>query len=114
MFSKDMLIGGLAGVFSRTLTGSMELNKIQKQNYFMKNASIKNVIQKEGIRYLWKGNGANVLRIFPQMSINYAVYKKINLTIHKSNISTLINKDFLNFSSGAISGITAYVLYLSI
>ena len=41
------------------------------------------------------------------MSINYSVYKKMNYYIHKSNISNVLNKDFLNFSSGAFSGMTA-------
>ena len=37
MFTIDMMIGGIAGVISRTLTAPLELNKIQQQNYFMKN-----------------------------------------------------------------------------
>ena len=31
MFTIDMMIGGIAGVISRTLTAPLELNKIQQQ-----------------------------------------------------------------------------------
>lgn len=107
MLTIDMMIGGIAGVISRTLTAPLELNKIQKQNFFMKNTSLQNVIQKEGLRYLWKGNGTNIIRIFPQMSINYSVYKKVTYLIDQSKFKNKINNDLLNFSSGAFSGMVA-------
>ena len=62
----DLLIGGMAGVISRTATAPLELYKIQRQNQYLKEASIKTVLKKEGIRYLWKGNMTNCLRVFPQ------------------------------------------------
>ena len=60
-----MIIGGISGALSRTLTAPLELNKIQKQNSFMKNNNLSYVIKNEGITKLWKGNMANVIRIFP-------------------------------------------------
>ena len=70
----DLIIGGIVGAISRTLTAPLELYKIQKQNKFIQH-SFSSVLQKEGIRYLWKGNLTNVLRIAPQMSLNYSIYK---------------------------------------
>ena len=77
MVLTDLMIGGIAGALSRTLTAPLELNKIQKQNHFMPNSTIKDVLRKEGVRYLWKGNGVNCMRVFPQYAINYTVYRNV-------------------------------------
>ena len=96
----DALIGGLGGVISRTCVAPIELNRIQKQNYFIPNATLTDVYKKEGIRFFWKGNGVNCVRIFPQIAINYSAFrqsKKI-LNKHIENITTL------NFLAGCFSG----------
>lgn len=98
--NRDLLVGGMSGIISRTLTAPLELWKIQKQNYFMPNSTIKDVVKKEGIRYLWKGNFTNCVRIFPQYSVNFAVYGKIN----KSLETHIKNKNMRNLTSGSISG----------
>ena len=72
---ENFVIGGLAGIVSRTLTAPVELYRIQQQNYFMPNSTIRDVIKKEGIRYLWKGNGVNCVRVFPQYAINWGIFK---------------------------------------
>ena len=71
----DLLIGGMAGVISRTATAPLELYKIQRQNQYLKEASIKTVLKKEGIRYLWKGNMTNCLRVFPQIATNFTAFE---------------------------------------
>lgn len=103
MFTTDMLIGGLAGMISRTLTAPLELNKIQRQNHFMPNASLREVIQKEGVFSLWKGNGTNVVRIFPQMAINYSVYSMMNQRLK----GVSLQKDLHHFICGGIAGMTS-------
>jgi len=65
----------LSGVISRTLTAPLELYKIQRQNAFIPNSTIRDVLKKEGIQYLWKGNGTNCMRVFPQTAINYGVFE---------------------------------------
>lgn len=72
----DLLIGGIAGLTSRTLTAPLELNKLHKQNPFMPHSNWREVVRLEGIRGLWKGNVINGARIFPQMSINYYFYHR--------------------------------------
>jgi len=37
----DLVIGGLSGVISRTLTAPLELYKIQRQNAFIPNSTTK-------------------------------------------------------------------------
>ena len=104
----NFLIGGLGAVISRTFTAPIELYRIQKQNYFMPNAKISKVIEKEGFRYLWKGNGVNCLRIFPQMSINWGVFKYLdkNLDIDNKKSKHLLSA----YLSGSISMISIYPL----
>ena len=96
----DLFIGGCSGVVSRTLTAPLELYKLQRQNSFMPHSTIKDVIKKEGIRHLWKGNTTNCLRVFPQTAINYYVFE-----FSKNNIFHKIeNKEIKNFLSGSAGG----------
>ena len=97
---ENFIIGGLAGITSRTLTAPIELYRIQKQNSFMPNATIRDVLKKEGIRYLWKGNGVNCLRVFPQYSINWGVFKVTNKLME----NTIKQNEMRNFTCGLVSG----------
>ena len=94
----DLTIGGISGIFSRTLTAPLELYKIQRQNYFIPNSTIRDVLKKEGISYLWKGNLTNCIRVFPQMSVNFAVFEK------SKEILNLKDKNKNNLFSGGIAG----------
>tara|TARA_Y100000816_G_C26082376_1_gene570652 strand:- start:779 stop:1591 length:813 start_codon:yes stop_codon:yes gene_type:complete len=100
---KDMLIGGFAGVASRTATAPIELYKIQRQNQYLKDANFRSVIQKEGIRYLWKGNFTNCMRVFPQLAVNFATFQKAKGTLFKN----IRNEKLKNFFSGALSGVVS-------
>jgi len=96
----DLVVGGLSGVISRTLTAPLELYKIQRQNAFIPNSTIRDVLKKEGIQYLWKGNGTNCMRVFPQTAINYGVFE-----FCKQNMFEEIeNEKIKNFLSGSVSG----------
>ena len=97
---KDLIIGGCAGVISRTCTAPLELYKIQSQNKYFKESNIKNVLKNEGFRYLWKGNLTNCIRAFPQFGISYSVY-----AFSKNNLFYFLeNKNYKNFYSGGVAG----------
>lgn len=102
----DFVIGAIAGSISRTLTAPLELYKIQRQNYFLPNATLCNVIHKEGIQCLWKGNGTNCIRIAPQTAINFATYQIVKPYINHFTTSTPIQ----HLLSGGISGATAMTI----
>lgn len=103
---KHLLIGGIAGIFSRTLTAPLELSKIQKQNNYMPYSSLGDVLRKEGVFGLWKGNFSNCIRIFPQTAINFTIFE-----YNKKMLSSYIeNRDVNNFISGGIGGMTAIVI----
>ena len=96
----DLLIGGLSGVISRTLTAPLELYKLQRQNPFMPHSTIMDVIRKEGFRHLWKGNATNSLRVFPQTAINYHVFEYSKKNVFRS----IENKEAKNFLAGSVGG----------
>lgn len=68
-----VLAGGMGGVVSRTLTAPLERIKILAQTSAEGSAThgkgmralVGEVVAKEGVRGLWAGNGANVVRVFP-------------------------------------------------
>ena len=63
----DLLIGGIGGIISRSAVAPIELTRLQMQNRFIPNSTLKDVYTKEGIRYFWKGNATNCVRVFPQL-----------------------------------------------
>ena len=101
----DMLIGGVAGIVSRTVTAPLELYKTQRQNQYLKEANIRTVLRKEGIRYLWKGNLTNSFRIFPQIASNYAGFENAKKYIFYD----VEDETTKNFYSGGAAGIFSMV-----
>jgi hypothetical protein len=103
---ENLLIGGLAGVISRSATAPLELYKIQRQNSYLKESNIRNVIKREGLRHLWKGNMTNSCRVFPQFAINYAIYEQCKIGLFKD----IKDRKMQHFYSGGIAGVGAMVL----
>ena len=101
----DLIVGGCSGVISRTLTAPLELYKIQRQNRFMPNATIRDVLNKEGFRYLWKGNFTNCTRVFPQTAINYFIFEYSQNNIFQS----IDHKQTKHFLSGILGGATSMI-----
>lgn len=92
--------GIISSAVSKTCTAPIELWRIQRQNPFIPNSTIKDVIKKEGMRFLWKGNYVNLVKGTPQYTLNYMLFKELN----KSMESKLI--------SGAVSGcISMSIIY---
>ena len=104
----DFISGGIAGLTSRTFTAPLELYRMQRQNAFMPGSTIREVVSKEGIRYLWKGNGTNCIRIIPQNAINYSMYKYCNNIL----MSYIHDISLRNFISGILAGgVAIYLTY---
>ena len=101
----NLLIGGIAGIVSRTATAPLELYKIQLQNQYLKDASIRSVIKKEGFRYLWKGNLTNCLRIFPQTAINFTTFENSKTYIFTS----IKDEKYKNFYAGGFAGLVSMI-----
>ena len=99
----DFLIGGTAGIVARTVTAPIELFKLQRQNHYLKNNTIRYVLKKEGFRYLWKGNFTNCIRVFPQYGINFATFQ--NIKPFYSNFTD--DKNMIHFLSGGTAGVVS-------
>lgn len=72
---RNLACGSAAGAVSRTLTAPLELLKIRQQNrHVAGGGGLLEMVRREkrGLLSLWKGNGANCLRIAPQSAINFA------------------------------------------
>tara|TARA_B100000902_G_scaffold74981_1_gene79868 strand:+ start:467 stop:1279 length:813 start_codon:yes stop_codon:yes gene_type:complete len=105
---KHLLIGGSAACIARTSCAPLELFRLQRQNPYIPNTTLKSVIQKEGIRHLWKGNLTNCIRAFPQFAITWAVFqnskKYTDQYIENSTISKLA-------AGGIAGGISQAIIY---
>jgi len=99
----DFLIGGTAGIVSRTVTAPIELFKLQRQNHYLKNNTIRYVLEKEGFRYLWKGNFTNCLRVFPQYGISFAIFQNTR-SLYRNFTD---NSNIVNFLSGGTAGVVS-------
>ena len=97
----NFLIGGIGGIVSRTAVAPIELYRIQKQNPFVPYSTMIDVYKKEGIRHFWKGNLTNCVRVFPQMAINYSIFRKTKILL-KDKVE---DNNILTFVSGCNAGL---------
>jgi solute carrier family 25 phosphate transporter 23/24/25/41 len=82
-----LLAGGVAGLVSRTVVAPLERTKIlfqvqglsisppgQPARYRTVSQSLTSILQKEGIRGWFKGNGANCIRIIPMSALQFYAF----------------------------------------
>ena len=91
----NFAMAGTSMAVAKTVGGPLELWRVQRQQSFIPNSTLKGVLKKESIRHLWKGNGVNIIKGVPQYALNYAIFKTINEEIENKYISGIL--------SGAIS-----------
>ncbi len=87
---KDLSIASVAIGVAKTVTGPLELWKLQRQQSFIPNSTLRDVLKKENIRYLWKGNLSNVVKGIPQYSLNWALFQKLNEKIDNPLVSGVL------------------------
>uniref|UniRef100_A0A1B6E2F8 Uncharacterized protein n=2 Tax=Clastoptera arizonana TaxID=38151 RepID=A0A1B6E2F8_9HEMI len=111
--AKSLLAGGVAGMFSKTAVAPLDRIKIllQAHNKHYKHlgvfSGLKEIVQKETFFALYKGNGAQMVRIFPYAAVQFTTfefYKKMFASLLGS--SSHIGK----FLSGSGAGVTAVLL----
>jgi len=77
-----LLVGGAAGICSRTLTAPLERVKILAQVGELRCsggalAELRRIAAAEGATGLWRGNGANCVRVFPFAGIVMLTYTRL-------------------------------------
>ena len=79
---RNIIAGGLAGMVAKTVVAPVDRIKIL---YQVSSAEFqilrvplvaKNIIEKEGVSALWKGNVATMLRVFPYAGIQFMVFER--------------------------------------
>jgi len=90
---RNMVAGGLAGMLTKTSTAPLERIKILLQTNAMSNGGAQKyrnvfqtglvVIQEDGIRALWKGNGANVVRVIPVYALKFSFNDRFRAMVRK-------------------------------
>ena len=80
--SRKLAAGMVTGAFTKTVTAPLERVKILLQIQAMTGSSTKyqgilrsarTVVMEEGFFRLWKGNGANVLRVMPVYGLKFGI-----------------------------------------
>lgn len=82
MWWKQLVAGGGAGVVSRTATAPLDRLKVLLQvqasstNRIGIGSGFAMMVKEGGIKSLWRGNGANVVKIAPESAIKFFAYEK--------------------------------------
>lgn len=109
---RTFVSGGLAGCVAKTLVAPIDRVKILLQVHSTHYdgygifESFYRIYQKEGFSALYKGNGAQMIRIFPYAAVqftSYETFKSINKKIFKSGSDGILN----SLACGSLAGITA-------
>ena len=109
---KTFVSGGLAGCVAKTLVAPIDRAKILRQvhSHHYENygifESFYRIVQKEGFFALYKGNGAQMLRIFPYAAMQFTSYETFK-TLNKKIFHKTHDNLFNSLACGSLAGITA-------
>lgn len=112
VFAKELVAGGVAGGFAKTVVAPLERVKIlfQTRRTEFKAiglfGSIKKIAQTEGIMGFYRGNGASVARIVPYAALHYMTYEQYRRWIILG-FPNIDRGPILDLVAGSFSGGTA-------
>lgn len=125
---KLLLSGGVAGAFSKSCTAPLARLTILYQVQGMQPAAasaalpsqragvaaaLRHVVQREGLRALWKGNGVTIIHRLPYSSANFWVYEQMNelWKVHIPAQGPFAASDVARrFVAGGVAGVAACAL----
>lgn len=111
---KQLACGGLAGASARTVVAPIDRVKILMQTGFLlkgqqETGSIvsvaRNILEKEGVKQFWRGNGVNCVRVFPYAACQFVSYEKYKEKVQEMCGGSFGMKERL--LSGSLAGATA-------
>ncbi|KAE8897698.1 hypothetical protein PF005_g17117 [Phytophthora fragariae] len=119
---QNLVCGGIAGCASRTAVAPLERLKIllQVQDYIKKEGaaagsspakyrtigqSLRQIHAEEGLRGYLKGNGANCVRVFPYVAIQFAAFERLKPLLISDGAETLSSLQKL--FGGAVAGVVS-------
>ncbi|XP_068081796.1 solute carrier family 25 member 16 [Anabrus simplex] len=110
---KSLLAGGVAGMCSKTTVAPLDRIKIllQAHNKHYKHLGVftglRHIVHKETFFALYKGNGAQMVRIFPYAATQFTAFE-----IYKKSLASVLgsNSHIGKFLAGSGAGVTAVTL----
>ncbi|CAK4625010.1 hypothetical protein LEN26_013479 [Aphanomyces euteiches] len=115
--TKHLICGGVAGCTSRTAVAPLERLKIiyQVQDVMKRGAepkqyggmvqSLRKILVEEGWRGLFKGNGANCVRVFPYTAIQFAAFERLRPVLAEPGKKDL--SPLRKLAAGSIAGVVS-------
>lgn len=112
VYVKELIAGGTAGAFAKTVIAPLERTKIllqtrtegfQSLGVFQ---SLKKLLKHEGIFGFYKGNGASVIRIVPYAALHFMTYEQYRVWI-LNNCPALGTGPVIDLLAGSVAGGTA-------
>lgn len=112
LFAKELLAGGLAGGFAKTVVAPLERLKILFQTRRAEfhstglSGSVSRIAKTEGLLGFYRGNGASVARIIPYAGLHYMSYEEYRRLIVQA-FPNVWKGPTLDLMAGSLSGGTA-------
>ncbi|KAF8025731.1 hypothetical protein BT93_F2537 [Corymbia citriodora subsp. variegata] len=109
---RELIAGGVAGAFAKTAVAPLERIKIllqtRTEGFYSIGVfeSFKKILRYEGVRGLYKGNGASVIRVVPYAGLQYMTYEQCRSWI-LDNCPSFGTGPFVDLLAGSASGGTA-------
>ncbi|KAL9037739.1 MAG: hypothetical protein Q9180_003556, partial [Flavoplaca navasiana] len=116
------LAGGLAGCAAKTIVGPLDRVKILFQasnpqfakytgSWFGVVTAMRDINRQSGLRGLFRGHSATLLRIFPYASIKFLAYEQFrSILIPSASYETPLRRLFSGASAGVTSVLITYPL----
>jgi len=111
---KSFLAGGVAGMCAKTTVAPLDRVKIllQAHNSLYRDlgvgASLARVVKQEGPRALFRGNGAQMARIFPYGALQFTAFEVFKQALPRLELRGLGAKDHaMKFVAGSLAGLIA-------
>ena len=96
--ARNLVCGGVSGVISRTIVSPLEVLKINYQVQHTTSSgravagdkykgvlqSLRLIVRENGIRGLYAGNGANAVRVFPYIALQFTCFSEYSALYNKS------------------------------
>lgn len=112
VYVKELIAGGTAGAFAKTVVAPLERTKILLQtrtegfHSIGVYQSLKKLLKHEGVLGFYKGNGASVLRIVPYAALHFMTYEQYCVWI-LDNCPGLGTGPVVDLLAGSAAGGTA-------
>ncbi|MCO5574172.1 hypothetical protein L7F22_027954 [Adiantum nelumboides] len=112
-FMKELIAGGAAGGFAKTVVAPLERTKIlyQTQHTTFQSLGVFRTLrfiqEKEGLLGFYRGNGASVVRVVPYAALHFMTYEQYRGTIADHWPTWAPSSSVVDLLAGSLAGGTA-------